>query len=349
MPMQRSASSCNNPVTCQFPGCPPLPLQYYDMASVSMRNVVWPLMATGISGFKARQLLLGMCVAAHAARCPAAPASCSLADPLDRLDSRALCPWLPLWWRSPIKFWQAGTSRHRGSGYPKQAKMRRMTTITLISEQGWDQRHCLHQFGATAAYQAQNKPCTSVVSCAPLAEYTPLTGAQGDGRSAVGPTQAGRGRSGSATSVSSPPRRQAGYTPGGHGAPHGARKLRAEHPPVCYSGKASAGPQPWSTGYCCLCTSSSRYITQQVWCCLGGLPTCAVQEDFKPLVTSTSGFEYVPERPDAPTFSGQKWGWTGLTPGADPGRAVCFGAVMPALSFCPKLPVLGQPDCRIDR
>jgi hypothetical protein len=76
---------------------------------------------------------------------------------------------------------------------------------------------------------------------------------------------------------------------------------------------------------CCLCTSSSRNINQQLCCCLGGLPTCVVQENFKPLVTRTSGFEYVPERPDAPTFSGQKWGWTGLTPGADPGRAVCFG------------------------
>ncbi|KAL4423591.1 hypothetical protein ABPG77_004631 [Micractinium sp. CCAP 211/92] len=46
---------------------------------------------------------------------------------------------------------------------------------------------------------------------------------------------------------------------------------------------------------------------------------CAMQEDFKFMVTAKSGFTWRPERPNAPTFVEQKaratWGWTGLQPG----------------------------------
>jgi len=50
-------------------------------------------------------------------------------------------------------------------------------------------------------------------------------------------------------------------------------------------------------------------------------PYCTVlyhtvpQEDFKPMVTKKSGFTWRPERPNAPTFVEQKWGWTGLEVG----------------------------------
>lgn len=39
------------------------------------------------------------------------------------------------------------------------------------------------------------------------------------------------------------------------------------------------------------------------------------QEEFKPLVKDARGFEFRPERPEAPTFVLQKWAWTGLQPG----------------------------------
>ncbi|KAL4422439.1 hypothetical protein ABPG75_008636 [Micractinium tetrahymenae] len=43
---------------------------------------------------------------------------------------------------------------------------------------------------------------------------------------------------------------------------------------------------------------------------------CAMQEDFKDAIQQHSpGFEYAAERPEAPTFVEQKWGWRGLRPG----------------------------------
>lgn len=43
---------------------------------------------------------------------------------------------------------------------------------------------------------------------------------------------------------------------------------------------------------------------------------CAIQEAFKPIVVASHGFTYKPERPDAPNFITQKWGWTAEKPGA---------------------------------
>ena len=46
------------------------------------------------------------------------------------------------------------------------------------------------------------------------------------------------------------------------------------------------------------------------------------QEGFKPMVVDSAGFQWRPERPEEPSFAGQKWGWTGLKPGRRPaGRA----------------------------
>lgn len=42
-----------------------------------------------------------------------------------------------------------------------------------------------------------------------------------------------------------------------------------------------------------------------------------LQEGFKPVVKDAHGFEYRPERPAAPTFVLQKWGWSGLQPGVE--------------------------------
>ncbi|PSC76523.1 Beta-glucan synthesis-associated SKN1 [Micractinium conductrix] len=42
---------------------------------------------------------------------------------------------------------------------------------------------------------------------------------------------------------------------------------------------------------------------------------CAMQEAFQLLVTASKGFTWRPERPTAPTFVEQKWGWTGLAVG----------------------------------
>lgn len=39
------------------------------------------------------------------------------------------------------------------------------------------------------------------------------------------------------------------------------------------------------------------------------------QEDFKPLVKATAGFEYRALKPDAPDFVQQKWGYIGTRPG----------------------------------
>ena len=53
----------------------------------------------------------------------------------------------------------------------------------------------------------------------------------------------------------------------------------------------------------------------------GCLPAChlptafPLQEDFKPMVRRSSGFEWRPERPNATTFVEQKWGWTGQAVG----------------------------------
>ncbi|KAI7845940.1 hypothetical protein COHA_000486 [Chlorella ohadii] len=47
----------------------------------------------------------------------------------------------------------------------------------------------------------------------------------------------------------------------------------------------------------------------------GSASVCYMLEEFKPLVTDARGFEYRPERPGAPNFVQQKWGWTGLQPG----------------------------------
>jgi len=54
---------------------------------------------------------------------------------------------------------------------------------------------------------------------------------------------------------------------------------------------------------------------------------CAVlQEDFKEVVARHSdGFVYQPERPDAPTFVEQKWGWRGLQPGRGGGACSQVG------------------------
>ena len=51
-------------------------------------------------------------------------------------------------------------------------------------------------------------------------------------------------------------------------------------------------------------------------------PVLPTQEEFKPLVTDARGFEYRPERPGAPNFVQQKWGWTGLQPGVQHGLLV---------------------------
>jgi len=48
-------------------------------------------------------------------------------------------------------------------------------------------------------------------------------------------------------------------------------------------------------------------------------PVLPTQEEFKPLVKDARGFEYRPERPGAPNFVQQKWGWTGLQPGVQHG------------------------------
>ncbi|KAI7842797.1 hypothetical protein COHA_003543 [Chlorella ohadii] len=45
------------------------------------------------------------------------------------------------------------------------------------------------------------------------------------------------------------------------------------------------------------------------------LSSCYRLEKFTPLVKDTQGFEYRPERPEAPSFVLQKWGWSGLQPG----------------------------------
>ncbi|KAL4421416.1 hypothetical protein ABPG75_010707 [Micractinium tetrahymenae] len=43
---------------------------------------------------------------------------------------------------------------------------------------------------------------------------------------------------------------------------------------------------------------------------------CAIEEAFKDVVVAVDGFEYRPEKPNAPNFVEQKWGWTGREPGA---------------------------------
>lgn len=43
--------------------------------------------------------------------------------------------------------------------------------------------------------------------------------------------------------------------------------------------------------------------------------SCRPQEDFKPLAKAMDGFAYAAERPDAPDFVGQKWGYRGEQPG----------------------------------
>ncbi|KAL4431189.1 hypothetical protein ABPG75_006445 [Micractinium tetrahymenae] len=43
---------------------------------------------------------------------------------------------------------------------------------------------------------------------------------------------------------------------------------------------------------------------------------CAMLEEFRPVVKEHSGFEYVPERPDAENFMKQKWGWRATEPGS---------------------------------
>ena len=96
-----------------------LPLQYYDIASVSMRNVVWPLMAAGIAGFKARQLLR-MGVAACGARCPAAPARCCLADLLAGLNAApSVAPSLVV---QPDKILAGGNISPRGIQIPQASQ-----------------------------------------------------------------------------------------------------------------------------------------------------------------------------------------------------------------------------------
>ena len=42
----------------------------------------------------------------------------------------------------------------------------------------------------------------------------------------------------------------------------------------------------------------------------------SLQENFKPIVKASKGFEYRPEWPDAKSFVAQKWGWTATQPGA---------------------------------
>jgi hypothetical protein len=52
---------------------------------------------------------------------------------------------------------------------------------------------------------------------------------------------------------------------------------------------------------------------------LGNTRTCPslrVQESFKDRVAASSNFTYVAARPAAPTFTTQKWAWTGEVPGA---------------------------------
>ncbi len=57
------------------------------------------------------------------------------------------------------------------------------------------------------------------------------------------------------------------------------------------------------------------------------------QEEFTPLVKDTQGFEYRPERPEAPSFVLQKWGWSGLQPGEQTGwlRSQEQGTAMPRM------------------
>ena len=45
-------------------------------------------------------------------------------------------------------------------------------------------------------------------------------------------------------------------------------------------------------------------------------PPLRSQEAFQPMVVAQQGFEWRAERPEEDTFVGQKWGWTGLRPGA---------------------------------
>lgn len=40
------------------------------------------------------------------------------------------------------------------------------------------------------------------------------------------------------------------------------------------------------------------------------------QEDFRPLVRASEGFEWRPQKPSAASFVEQKWGWAGQDPGA---------------------------------
>lgn len=67
------------------------------------------------------------------------------------------------------------------------------------------------------------------------------------------------------------------------------------------------------------------------------------------MVTRTSGFEWAAEKPGAPTFVEQKWGWRSVEPGAwlelevhpsagQEGRG-CLEAWTPGLGPCP----LGSP------
>ena len=65
------------------------------------------------------------------------------------------------------------------------------------------------------------------------------------------------------------------------------------------------------------------------------------------MVKRASGFTYHAERPNATSFVEQKWGWTGLKPGAHsawwPHLPACASCPEPASVLAPSLPIIAVP------